>query len=50
MNMEEESAPLLKDEDIEEEELLQRAKELSLQDPSNLMQEKLEKQVPQQSN
>ena len=50
MNMEEESVPFLKDEDIEEEELLKRAKELSLQEPTNLMQEKQEKETPQQSN
>ena len=45
-----EEEPLLKNnEELEEEELLKRAKELSLQDPANIIQEKQEKETPQQS-
>lgn len=44
----EEEVPLKNEEDMDEEELLKRAKELSLQDPTNILQEQ-EKEKPQPS-
>lgn len=43
----EEEIPLKNEEEMEEEELLKRAKELSLQEPTNIVQEKQE--APAQS-
>ena len=44
MHIEEETVPLKNEEDMDEEELLKRAKELSLQDPVNIAQEQAKPQ------
>lgn len=46
--MEEENEPLKNEEELDEEELLKRAKELSLQDPANIVQENQQKEMPEQ--
>lgn len=46
--MEEEGEPLKNEEELDEEELLKRAKELSLQDPANIVQENQQKEMPEQ--
>ena len=50
MHIEEETVPLKNEEDMDEEELLKRAKELSLQDPANIAQEQVKPQPSEEKS